>query len=1003
MTMRELAKRRGLAASLVLVLAVLALKAHSAVDSRPYSLEPIDLIRSDSDQRQYAALTLANGIQVFLISDALASKATAALDVGVGSGEDPETRQGLAHFLEHMLFLGTEKYPAADDFQKFIAESGGEYNAYTGLHNTNYYFDVYAAHFASALDRFAQFFISPLFAEKYTERELFSVHSEYTSKIGDDQRREQDVLRELVLPGHPLGKFSTGNQQTLRRGDQASLRQDLLAFYRHHYVANRMTLVLSGPFDLAVLRRLAEEKFAAVPKANPQAGQYAEHSLSPALFANNFLPAEVHIQPKKEVRKLQLIFPLPDSEALRHIKPVDYLANFIGHEGKGSLIWLFRNKGWATGLNAGIHRRWQSGDNFAGGETFGISVFLTPSGMENLPAVRALVFDYIKRLKKSGISQWRYDEISQIQRAAFRYLEEQDSMFEASAIARNLQTLPPEQVFWAAYQWNEFNAHVIADFLARLVPENTLTLVVAPDLPTDRTSEYYSAPYKIVTTKNSSKDSVFTEIKNKKEYQQLAAVLALPRKNPYFKKNQPLCRTCEVGASAAAPKKIVTQAGNTLQAWYVRDDIFSIPKVSIKARCVIADTYVSPDAYAAATVFLDIVNESLIEKNYTASLAGLSYSLAANSQGFNLEFYGYSQGLYDFARDVIAELDKFTQRKSYRQYLLRQYFNNAKRDVLRQLQNAQFDKAYVQVFGDMPAWLYHPYWSRNDVIASINNLTVASFDAWVASSSQPESCAALAYGNLDEAQAQRYFKQVSRLLDEKKSSVQAVAAKPVTVKPVTKVVKTFGEQSFLRISENRSDDEVVVRYIQGRSNALRERALLLILLKSISAPFYHSLRTEQQLGYVVMTSSYKLKDVPGFVAVVQSPRVNAQEIHQRMQQFFSSNKARVLESFDASKQAILQSLSEPKKTQADWAHFYWQSILDRDENFDSDQRLIEILHTLREEDVSDLYDAVFDEARMALFIASKHAIDSASFGKNLEILDDYKEFKQQLPAYEYLN
>lgn len=96
---------------------------------------------------------------------------------------DPREFPGLAHFLEHMLFLGTEKYPEENAYHKFIHEHGGSSNAFTSSEFTNFHFDVTPAYLAPALDRFAQFFIAPMFTESATEREVNAVHSEHQKNI----------------------------------------------------------------------------------------------------------------------------------------------------------------------------------------------------------------------------------------------------------------------------------------------------------------------------------------------------------------------------------------------------------------------------------------------------------------------------------------------------------------------------------------------------------------------------------------------------------------------------------------------------------------------------------------------------------------------------------------------------------------------------------------------------------------------------------------------------
>ena len=98
---------------------------------------PFAVNKSPNDNREYRALVLKNGLKVLLVSDPSADKAAASVDVNVGTNSDPESFAGLAHFLEHMLFLGTEKYPAPGEYQEYIAGHGGSHNASTGYDYTN--------------------------------------------------------------------------------------------------------------------------------------------------------------------------------------------------------------------------------------------------------------------------------------------------------------------------------------------------------------------------------------------------------------------------------------------------------------------------------------------------------------------------------------------------------------------------------------------------------------------------------------------------------------------------------------------------------------------------------------------------------------------------------------------------------------------------------------------------------------------------------------------------
>ena len=145
--------------------------------------------QSANDNRRYRAIRLKNDLTALLISDKDAEKSGAALDVHVGHFSDPDELPGLAHFLEHMLFLGTKKYPDENSYAEYLQSHGGSSNAYTACAHTNYQFDVTPPHLEEALDRFAQFFVCPLFTASATDRELLAVDSENAKNLQNDSWR----------------------------------------------------------------------------------------------------------------------------------------------------------------------------------------------------------------------------------------------------------------------------------------------------------------------------------------------------------------------------------------------------------------------------------------------------------------------------------------------------------------------------------------------------------------------------------------------------------------------------------------------------------------------------------------------------------------------------------------------------------------------------------------------------------------------------------------------
>lgn len=188
----------------------------------------------------------------------------AALCVRAGSWMEPDNLPGLAHFLEHMLFMGSQKYPNENDFDCFIKEHGGQTNANTHAEWTSYFFDVQDVAFKPALDRFANFFIHPLMSMKSVEREVKMIHSEWMMKARNEKIRFEQLLGTMAREGHPIGKFTWGNQESLQSLPALSridVCQALRTFWRQHYLAQYMTLVVLSKECLDVLQSWVVEIF----------------------------------------------------------------------------------------------------------------------------------------------------------------------------------------------------------------------------------------------------------------------------------------------------------------------------------------------------------------------------------------------------------------------------------------------------------------------------------------------------------------------------------------------------------------------------------------------------------------------------------------------------------------------------------------------------------------------------------------------------------------------
>ena len=335
------------------------------------SREPTVICKPALDHREYCHLRLGprGELTAVLISDPETDKAAAAMDVGVGHSSDPASLPGLAHFCEHMLFLGTDKYPEEGSYQAFVSEHGGACNAFTGYENTNYHFDVNPAALPEALDRFAQFFVAPRFTESATRRELHAVDAEHAKNAQGDAWRLMQLLKSCAAPGHPFAKFGTGNLATLRDGAEGGgtergidLREALRAFHATHYHATAMRLVILGRESLGELQAMCARFFGDTPLQPPAvplsdaasavaaaAGPSAAHGTP---YGAAELRRGVQAVPVGEQRTLTLTWPLPPLRPLWRsscmpeglplaVPELDSCASLRTRLGRSGRIWIW--------------------------------------------------------------------------------------------------------------------------------------------------------------------------------------------------------------------------------------------------------------------------------------------------------------------------------------------------------------------------------------------------------------------------------------------------------------------------------------------------------------------------------------------------------------------------------------------------------------------------------------------------------------------------------------
>lgn len=394
----------------------------------------------DSTHPLQQTLTLANGLRVQLHHHPHLKQAAAWLRVDAGSHDVPPAWPGLAHFLEHLLFLGTDRYSGDQGLMAFVQRHGGQLNASTRERTTDFFFELPPPAFAEGLERLGDMLGQPRLglAEQLREREV--LHAEFIAWQRDRQARHEQWLTGPLNPAHPLRAFHAGNRYSLPV-NRPAFQQALSHFYRSHYQTGQMTLCLTGPQPLAQLHSLALQASALL-----RPGAAMEQAPPPALLG------QARGEPgPADCGRLNLVFAcegLPPGAALA----LEFLATWLASNHPGGLLAELRHRGWADSLQLKPHYR------YAGQGLINLEVNLTGTGQDARAQIAELCFDWLQSFaaqddwptlrEEFGLLRQRRQQVAGALELARQYIEQPDAELADSlpALRALLAQLQPAHV-----------------------------------------------------------------------------------------------------------------------------------------------------------------------------------------------------------------------------------------------------------------------------------------------------------------------------------------------------------------------------------------------------------------------------------------------------------------------------------------------------------------------------------------------------------------------------
>uniref|UniRef100_A0A383VRB5 Peptidase M16 N-terminal domain-containing protein n=1 Tax=Tetradesmus obliquus TaxID=3088 RepID=A0A383VRB5_TETOB len=936
-----------------------------------------DVIKPRCDKLGYRVVKLPNELRVLLISDPETDKAAAALNVRVGSMCDPVELPGLAHFCEHMLFYSSEKYPVEDEYSRFISDHGGHTNAFTAAEDTNYQFDVNWDALPEALDRFAQFFISPLISGDGVEREVQAVDSEHGKNLAVDAWRLHQLCKATANQEHPWARFFTGNLETLLTAPTKAgidVRAAVADWHARHYSANLMTAAVYGRQGLDELQQLAAEAFSGVANTGLAAPQFSED-----LYTDEHRGLLVRVVPIKESHTLEIQWDIPPTEALYRQAPTNYLSHLLGHEGAGSAFALLKAAGLATSLTAG------EGSGISSRSFFSVRLELTAEGNARPGEVAEVVFKYLELLRApGGVNEQIYAELAGLSELRFHWRDKLPPYSVTTSLAGAMAHYPDRDLLLALYHVpQEFDPACIHLFLELLTPQRARLTWATRSHDTSQQQQQQKGDSTQTAASNGNGCGTSAA--------PAAAVLAAPEliQEPIYSTKHAVCRIPgqwmsawtdgvalpglhlpaanpfvpddlslrpEVGEKEGVPQLLLH--GPSARVWQRTELRFGSPKATIVLDIQTPAAYASPESAVCVRLLVKLLGDYLNEVAYPAELAGLSYSLTNHLAGFQLSCQGYSEKLPVLLGLLLEELANFKVKP--------ERFAVVKEAVAREYANTAYQQPYQWAMYRSELLLNFKRWRVDQYSQIIKALTPEALAAHMPRLLGRAFLEGLIVGNISPEEAHSI---VDSALTKLRAAWGAAPLWPGEEKDLRVVKLPAGASSLLVEAGPNPKNEnsaVWVTYQVGPDD-LRRNALAGLLVQLAKRDAFNTLRTQQQLGYIVHMYGASDLGVQGISFIIQSDKYSAAHLALQVELFVRDTVKRIASlpeaEFEAGVAELAKAKLEKPKRLGELAGRWWGEIYAGTCMFDRQAAEVEVLRTLKPEDLTRFSEEVLGVER----------------------------------------
>ncbi len=802
----------------------------------------LPLLSPDLADRKMAKLRLMNGMELIVVSDERADHSAAAVTVEVGSWSDPQEFPGMAHFCEHMLFMGTEKYPDENAFMANVTDMGGMTNAFTASDRTVYMFSSNPEGFSNLLDHFAHFFIDPLFKTANIAREMHAVDQEFAKNVEHDGWRIQMILKELGNPLHPNRMFNCGNSETLSHIPQSALQK----WHKEHYSANRMKAIIYSSMKLDKLKELAVSTFNAVPVT------VESEKIDPSipLTTVNQHGTITYIKPVKNEKMLMFLWELPPNLSIDSTKSAELIAYTLKRGQKYNLYEKLKKEDLIESLNISVD------DNGGSHKFFEISIELTDHGMKKIDEIGQNVFQAISLIQSTGIPAYLFHEKNELSQIKYQYHSRTDAF---TYVTKTAELLPDEAL--ESFPKNillgsSYSPKAIGEAASYLKAEKCIILVLGFDgVKPERQEKWLGGEYAVRPIPSNWLHAWQNAAPNHE--------IRLPEPNLFVPTDLHTIANLD-------DQTILISKNDEGVAYYSHLPEFKNPEAAIRLHILSPELKPTARSQVLSALFASYFTDMLHPTLSSAKDAGLSAEIFADRSRIQIKIDGFSEKAILLLQEILHEFPPAPPSKE--KFLLYLAY------LEKECANGQKDLAAKQALNLLQSLIQPEKASKEEKLAALKTIEYEDFLLFSERLLQKTYIEAFFSGNMTLKDAESAWLDVIHVIGAKepflkKDHPEALAA-PLPVGPysIQKETAVLGNAALLSLDFGT---------FSHPSRAAQE-----LLSMAVKEAFFNELRTKQKTGYIATTESLNFPDRLYQFFVVQSISHQPQDLLYRFELFF---------------------------------------------------------------------------------------------------------------------